>query len=147
MGHDASILGAIYSPLLRGSEEPTLYHQLNIDTIQQLPAAEDDTWPWLIKDHFSWSIKSPQSTYRDMVIHFAVSLKDSPPEGTEYCPPEDRTPFKEYLAKLEALLSRMDWSRAEVFFETDFDDRRWIQFARQETGDISNTASFLPRQS
>jgi len=145
MGHDASILGAIYSPLLRGSEEPTLYHELNIDTIQQLPMAEDDTWPWLIQDHFSWSMKSPQSTYRDMVIHFAVSLKDAPPDGN-YTPPENRTPFKEYLEKLEALLSRLDWSRAEVFFETDFDERRWIQFAHQGSGGISKTATFLPRQ-
>lgn len=142
MGHDASILGAIYSPLLRGSEEPTLYHQLNIDTIQQLPTAEEDTWPWLIRDHFSWSMKSPQSTYRDMVIHFAVSLKDAPPDG-EYVPPEDRTPFKEYLQKLEALLKDLDWSRAEVFFETDFDDRRWIQFKKSDSGDITRAATSL----
>lgn len=143
MGHDASILGAIYSPLLRGSEEPTLYHQLNIDTIQQLPTAEEDTWPWLIRDHFSWSIKSPQSTYRDMVIHFAVSLKDAPPDG-EYCAPEDRTPFKEYLIKLETLLRQMDWTRAEVFFETDFDARRWLQFSRSDDGTIERNAISLP---
>lgn len=142
MGHDATIVGFIHSPLNKNTEEPLLYHKKNIAAIEALPGEAADGWPFLIRKHFGWCLSpGPEGYYRTLPIHFGYTLKDIPPGQKAYYPrrsgpsgayaegaPETRDPFDEYLFKLESLLKRMFWTRAEVFIDTDFEPRRCIRY-------------------
>lgn len=79
---------------------------VNCDAILDL--GEDDFFPYLTRSMFSVPVAElEQGTYHTQVIHFAASY-----QAVEY-------EWQEWMAKFEALLSKMYWVSAKVHLETE----------------------------
>jgi hypothetical protein len=105
MGFESIIYGRIDGPTWRPHDYRKL-QRLNREVIDALP--ETDDWPFLTRSMFAVPGEEPeQGTYRSQVIHFGASLK------------EVEQDWEAWLAKFEALLSRLYWYSAKLHLEAE----------------------------
>ena len=76
MGHEATIYGAIWGAKYRSGDDFRKLQVENEHIIRSLP--RDSDWPWVDMSIFSLPGPFPIGTYREQLIHFGLTLKDSP---------------------------------------------------------------------